>query len=119
MLSQNHQKLNHAIEFEVDDAALIRRICGRLVHPPSGRTYHEEFQPPKIAGKDDVTGEPLIRRSDDNEETLRKRLVAFHEQTKPVTEYYDKKGILSHIDASKSPELVWQDLLSIIQATKP
>lgn len=111
-------KLDHVIEFQIPDALLVRRICGRLIHPPSGRTYHEEFQPPKTVGVDDLTGEPLIRRSDDNEEVLKKRLLAYHEQTEPISEYYRGRGILSQIDASQDPEKVWQDLLAIIQESK-
>ena len=114
-MSKSNLKLDHAVEFQIDDAQLVRRICGRLVHPPSGRTYHEEFQPPTVPGKDDVTGEPLIKRSDDNEATLRKRLETYHQQTAPVVDYYRRKGIWSRIDASKSPDHVWQDLLALIQ----
>lgn len=118
-MTRNRQRLDHAVEFDIDDALLVRRICGRLVHPPSGRTYHEEFQPPKTQGRDDLTGEPLIRRSDDNESTLRKRLETYHQQTSPVVEYYRAKGIWSRLDASKPPEMVWRDLLAIIQPGKP
>lgn len=62
-----------------------------LIHKPSGRSYHTEFNPPKVAGKDDVTGEPLIKRSDDNAELLKKRLAVYHDQTKPLLSYYQKK----------------------------
>ncbi len=71
-----------AFEFKIDDELLVRRITGRLTHMPSGRTYHVEFSPPKVAGKDDVTGEPLTKRADDNVEALRTRLVGFHKYTK-------------------------------------
>jgi adenylate kinase len=118
MMSKNGQNLNHAVEFNIDDSLLVRRICGRLVHPPSGRTYHEEFQPPKVNGKDDLTGEPLIRRSDDNEATLRKRLDTYHQQTAPVIDYYRQKGIWSRLDAAKPPDAVWRDLLSVVQGRK-
>ena len=64
--------------------AQVERVTGRLIHPASGRSYHEKFAPPRVPGKDDVTGEPLIRRKDDNAETLKARLEAFHSQTKPV-----------------------------------
>ena len=66
-------------------AAQVERVTGRLIHPASGRSYHDKFAPPKVPGKDDVTGEPLIRRKDDNAETLKARLSAFHLQTKPVS----------------------------------
>lgn len=102
MLSDNGMKtVDSVINFEIEDELLVKRITGRLFHPPSGRSYHSEFNPPKVHMKDDVTGEDLIRRSDDNEETLKKRLVGFHEKTKPVLEYYAKAGILHAIDASR------------------
>jgi adenylate kinase len=65
-------------------------MAGRRVHPPSGRTYHVTFNPPKMPGKDDVTGDDLIQRDDDREETVRKRLAVYHAQTKPLVEYYAK-----------------------------
>ncbi|KAK9710597.1 adenylate kinase, partial [Basidiobolus ranarum] len=65
MLEKDNQKLDHAVELKIDDSLLVSRICGRLIHPPSGRTYHREFNPPKVTDQDDVTGEPLIQRSDD------------------------------------------------------
>lgn len=110
--------IDQAIEFDIMDSLLVKRICGRLVHPTSGRTYHEEFKPPKETGKDDLTGEPLIRRSDDNEQTLRKRLDSYHSQTTPVLEYYKGKGILSVVNASQSPDEVWNNLLEIIKKVK-
>ncbi len=76
------------VEIDVADEEIIRRMSGRRVHPASGRTYHKEFNPPKIEGQDDITGEPLIQRDDDKEETVRKRLAVYHEQTKPLVTYY-------------------------------
>lgn len=110
-------KLDHAVEFSIDDVQLVKRICGRLVHPSSGRTYHEEFHPPKHQGKDDITGEPLVKRADDNEQTLRKRLETYHQQTAPVVEYYRQQGIWNRLDASGSPDTVWKDLLAIVNST--
>lgn len=107
MLALDNQKVDRALEFKIDDSLLIRRITGRLVHPASGRTYHVEFSPPKKPNTDDVTGEPLIQRSDDNEATLKRRLEAYHKNTTPVLNYYKKKNILSVIDASKSFSAVW------------
>lgn len=118
MMSESNKKLGFAIEFQVDDSLLVKRICGRLIHPSSGRTYHEEFQPPKMPMKDDVTGEPLVRRSDDNENTLKQRLEAYHRQTAPVVDYYRKQGIWHAIDASKKPDDVWCDLLGIFNQKK-
>lgn len=107
MLAQDGQKVDRAMEFKIDDSLLIRRIAGRRVHPASGRTYHVEFQPPKKPNTDDVTGEPLIQRSDDNEATLKRRLDAYHKNTTPVLNFYKKKNILSVIDAAKSSNDVW------------
>lgn len=113
MLAEDNKKLDHAVELLIDDNLLVSRITGRLIHRPSGRTYHRIFDPPKVPGKDDVTGEPLIQRSDDNPETLRKRLATYHKQTAPVAEYYKKKGIWSGVDAAQSQNAVWQSLLAI------
>jgi len=115
MLEHRKQKIDHAIEFRIDDSLLVRRVTGRLVHPGSGRSYHVEFAPPKKAMTDDITGEPLIQRSDDNAETLKKRLASYHEQTTPVIDYYKKKGVFSAIDASQKPEAVWQSLNKILE----
>lgn len=81
-------KIDHVIEINVADEAIVERIAGRRVHSPSGRTYHVDYHPPKIEGVDDVTGEVLIQRDDDKEETVRKRLCIYHEQTKPLVGYY-------------------------------
>jgi adenylate kinase len=78
------------VEIDVDDAEIIKRMSGRRVHLASGRTYHVMFNPPKVAGKDDVTGEDLIQRDDDKEKTVKKRLEVYHEQTEPLIEYYSK-----------------------------
>jgi adenylate kinase len=115
MLEARRQKLQHAIELQIDDALLVARITGRLVHPASGRSYHKIFNPPKNDMKDDVTGEPLIQRSDDNAETLKKRLSTYHAQTAPVVEYYKKTGIWRGIDASQEPGQVWKSLLGVFQ----
>jgi adenylate kinase len=82
--------LDYVIEINVDDAEIIKRLSGRRVHVGSGRTYHTVFNPPKVPGKDDVTGEPLIQRDDDREETIKKRLQVYHSQTKPLVEYYSR-----------------------------
>ncbi|KAF3977706.1 MAG: adenylate kinase [Methylococcales symbiont of Iophon sp. n. MRB-2018] len=81
-------EIDVVIEIAVDDAEIIKRMRGRRVHPGSGRTYHIEFNKPKEKGVDDITGEALIQRDDDAEETVKKRLVVYHEQTKPLVKYY-------------------------------
>jgi adenylate kinase len=80
--------IDYVVEIAVADSEIIKRMSGRRVHLASGRTYHIVFNPPKVAGKDDVTGEDLIQRPDDVEETVLKRLTVYHEQTKPLVEYY-------------------------------
>jgi adenylate kinase len=82
--------IDYVVEIVVDDEEIIKRMSGRRVHPASGRTYHVVFNPPREEGKDDVTGEPLVQRDDDREETVRKRLDVYHEQTEPLVAYYSK-----------------------------
>ena len=78
------------VEIDVDDEEIVGRMSGRRVHMASGRTYHVEFNPPREEGKDDVTGEPLIQRDDDREDTVRKRLQVYHEQTEPLVAFYSE-----------------------------
>jgi len=106
LVSESAGKIDAVIEFKVPDEILVERICGRLIHAASGRSYHEKFAPPKVPGKDDITGEPLMRRKDDNAETLTKRLTAFHQQTKPVVDYYAKQGLYSPVDANQKADTV-------------
>ena len=80
--------LDYVIEIDVPDAAIVERMSGRRVHVASGRTYHVKFNPPKVTGRDDVTGEPLIQRADDREETVKRRLDVYHAQTEPLVAYY-------------------------------
>jgi adenylate kinase len=109
----------HAVELQIDDGLLVSRITGRLIHPASGRSYHKVFNPPKEPMKDDATGEPLIQRSDDNADTLKKRLATYHVQTSPVVSYYQKTGIWKPIDASQEPGQVWKSLLKVFNDDKP
>lgn len=81
-------KLDHVLEIDVPFDAIIERMSGRRSHPASGRTYHIKFNPPKVAGLDDETGEPLVQRDDDREETVRKRLQVYADQTRPLVDYY-------------------------------
>ena len=82
--------LDHVIELDVDDEEIVKRLSGRRIHSASGRTYHVEYHPPKVPGKDDVTGEDLIQREDDCEATVRKRLQVYHDQTRPLIEFYQQ-----------------------------
>jgi adenylate kinase len=81
--------LDHVVEIYVDDEEIIKRICGRRTHVPSGRIYHVTYSPPKIANTDDETGEPLTIREDDREDIIRKRLDVYHHQTEPLIKYYE------------------------------
>jgi adenylate kinase len=87
-LKQAGVPLDAVLEIDVPFEAIIERMSGRRSHPASGRTYHIKFNPPKVAGQDDVTGEPLVQRDDDKEETVRKRLDVYLQQTRPLVDYY-------------------------------
>jgi adenylate kinase len=82
--------LDHVLEIDVPDEEIITRMSGRRVHPASGRSYHVKFNPPKMEGRDDPTGEPLVQRDDDREETVKKRLEVYRAQTRPLVDYYGK-----------------------------
>lgn len=91
-LAEAGVKIDAVVEIQVPDEEIIRRMSGRRVHPASGRTYHVEFNPPKVADVDDVTGERLIQRDDDREETVRERLSVYRAQTAPLVEYYREQS---------------------------
>ncbi len=93
--------IDYVVEIDVPDAAIVERMAGRRVHVASGRTYHVKFNPPKVPGKDDVTGEDLIQRDDDKEETVKKRLAVYHAQTKPLVEYYERWAATGDVHAPK------------------
>lgn len=113
LLDKRNTGLDAVIEFGIDDSLLVRRITGRLIHQASGRSYHEEFHPPKVAMTDDVTGEPLMRRSDDNAQALVKRLESYHRQTKPLADYYALRGLHFRVDAARSASQVFENIDSI------
>lgn len=83
-------KLDYVVEIQVEDEEIVQRMSGRRVHPGSGRVYHVQHNPPKVEGRDDETGEELVQREDDQEATVRKRLDVYHEQTRPLVDYYRK-----------------------------
>lgn len=118
MLRERNQKLQHAVELQIDDSLLVARVTGRLIHPASGRSYHQTFNPPKKPMTDDITGEPLVQRSDDNADALKKRLATYHKQTAPVVDYYRETGIWKAIDASQEPGQVWKSLVAIFDGDK-
>lgn len=98
-LSAAGVQIDFVLEISVEDEQIVKRLSGRRVHSDSGRTYHVDFHPPKVSGKDDVTGEPLVQRDDDKEETVRKRLAVYHEQTAPLVDFY--KSQIDQKDAAK------------------
>jgi adenylate kinase len=94
-------RIDYVLEIDVPDADIIERMSGRRMHPASGRTYHVRFNPPRVAGKDDLTGEDLIQRDDDLEATVRTRLDVYHSQTRPLVDYYSQWAALGQADAPR------------------
>ena len=112
-------KVDHVIEFDVDDEVIVERMSGRRVHPGSGRVYHLRYNPPKVEGKDNETGEELAIRPDDQEQTVRKRLGIYHEQTKPLVDYYTDlagRGDCAYhkLDGTQAVEAVSHQLASLL-----
>ena len=113
-------EFTNVIEIKVDDEVIVNRMSGRRVHPQSGRNYHIDFNPPKKEGVDDLTNEPLIQREDDKPETVLKRLDVYHEETKPLSDFYKKVSdggslVYSSVDGSKSVTEVFNDTLQSLQ----
>ncbi|NBA94512.1 adenylate kinase [Pseudomonas sp. R5(2019)] len=113
-------ELDHVVEIAVADEEIVQRIAGRRVHEASGRVYHVVYNPPKVEGKDDETGDDLVQRKDDTEETVRHRLSVYHEQTKPLVAFYqnlavDKgKPVYSHIEGVGSVEAITAKVLAAL-----
>lgn len=115
--------LDHVIEIAVDDEEIVKRISGRRMHLSSGRVYHIDYNPPKVADMDDITGEPLVLRDDDAEVIIRKRLDVYHEQTEPLIQYYQNESIMGtpgvpkfhRVAGEGSVEDVFQHIISIVQ----
>ncbi len=114
--------IDHVIEIDVDDEEIIKRMSGRRVHLPSGRTYHIIYNPPKNDNRDDITGEELVQREDDAEETVRSRLAIYHQQTAPLIEYYTEWAAsgagdaprYTRINGMQSVEAVREDIFSAL-----
>lgn len=102
-MREHNIDVDYVVEIDVDHEEIVKRLSGRRVHPASGRVYHVTYNPPKEEGKDDVTGEPLIQRDDDQEDTIRRRLAVYEEQTRPLVGYYSD---WAENDADKAPEYV-------------
>lgn len=111
--------VEHVIEFDVADEVIVERMGGRRVHPGSGRVYHVSYNPPKVEGKDDETGEDLVVRPDDEEATVRKRLGIYHEQTKPLVDYYSEEASSGNckyhkVDGTQAVESVSEQLGALL-----
>ena len=111
--------VDFVLEFDVPDEEIVKRMSGRRVHSGSGRTYHVVFNPPKVEGKDDVTGEDLVIRADDEETTVRKRLDIYHQQTEPLVGYYKAEAAAGHtryerLDGTQAVDAVSQQLAALL-----
>jgi nucleoside-triphosphate--adenylate kinase len=104
-----NMKVDMALNLAVPNEEIVKRASGRWIHAASGRTYAYDYNPPKVEGKDDETGEPLIQRDDDKPESVRKRLQGYDEQTKPLLDFYRKQGVLAEFDGSDHPDLLAKD----------
>ncbi|KAL0490661.1 adenylate kinase [Acrasis kona] len=110
MLKKNNKSLEHVIVLGVEDDVVVKRISGRLSHPASGRIYNKYFRPPKVEGKDDVTGEPLTQRDDDNETAIKTRLDAYHKYADSLIKYYDGKGLVRKVNAQQPINTVYNQV---------
>ena len=116
LLNNLNQNLDFVIVINVEDQIIVDRMGGRRVHPGSGRTYHIAFNPPKIENKDDITGEDLILRPDDQEKTVKKRLEVYHKQTKPLINFYNNtKNLVQNINGENSIDNVRDSIFSVIE----
>jgi len=115
LCEENSIEFTHVIEINVDDKIIIDRMSGRRVHPGSGRNYHLTYQPPQKEGIDDETGEPLIQREDDLPDTVKHRLSIYHDETKPLVDYYQSKSaesplIYVRVDGSMEVQRVFEEI---------
>ncbi|WP_419418516.1 adenylate kinase [Legionella sp. D16C41] len=125
-LKKANINLDHVIEIVVPDNEIMDRLCGRRVHVASGRVYHIKFNPPKVDEVDDITGEPLIQRDDDKEETIAKRLDVYHQQTEPLVKYYEEWAKTTNIDAPSfhrvsglgNTDTIFNNILAILDKDK-
>jgi adenylate kinase len=116
LLAELGRRVERVILLDASDDVIVRRLSGRRVHPPSGRVYHVELDPPRQPDIDDVTGEPLVQRSDDREDVVRARLQVYREKTSPLAGLYEARGILVRVDANRPRREVAADVLAAVGA---
>ena len=116
MFKDNGKSVDRVVEFAVDEEVLAERIVGRRIHKNSGRSYHLKFNPPKVEGKDDITGEPLIHRPDDTREALTTRLEGYRTQTTPILDFYKKQNKLKSVNATQKIDLVWNEIKDAVHS---
>ena len=114
-LEEKGQKIDYAINIDVPDSAIVERMSGRRSCPKCGASFHVKFNPPKAEGKCDLCGEALIQRDDDRPETVAKRLEVYHEQTKPLVDYYDRERILKTVDGTKTTGEVFAAIAEVLK----
>ncbi|MGI6079755.1 MAG: adenylate kinase [Candidatus Avilachnospira sp.] len=114
-LEEKGQKIDYAINIDVPDSAIVERMSGRRSCPKCGASFHVKFNPPKAEGKCDLCGEALIQRDDDRPETVAKRLEVYHEQTKPLVDYYDRERILKTVDGTKTTDEVFAAIAEVLK----
>ncbi|WP_248619517.1 adenylate kinase [Legionella shakespearei] len=127
MLQEAHIAIDHIIDLNIDDQEIIKRMSGRRIHPASGRVYHIVYNPPKVAGKDDLTGQPLVQRKDDEEQTVKKRLAIYHQQTEPLISYYKNESArnpgsapqLHTISGTGNADEVFKKIVSALDTVTP
>ncbi len=117
ILITRNQQIDVVILFSVKDTVIVERLSGRRFHEKSGRSYHLEFHPPENEGQDDLTGESLIQRADDKEDVIQSRLKIYHDQTKPLIKYYEKKGILVKIGGIGDPSQIYKKIKNILDTS--
>ncbi|CRL02800.1 CLUMA_CG015772, isoform A [Clunio marinus] len=118
ILNDRNSKLTAAIELEIPDDVLIRRVSGRLFHQASGRTYHVDFNPPKVSMTDDVTGETLSQRDDDKPDVIRQRISVYKEQAGPLAAFYESKGILRRVNGTGDVNSVFNEVWNALELTQ-
>ena len=115
MLSDRNTSVEHVLNLGVSDEVVVKRVSGRLTHLTSGRTYNKFFKPPKVDGLDDVTGEPLTQRPDDNENIIRNRLKTYHGYADKVLGYYNQKGLVRNINGEQPISVVNEQIRSFFK----